>query len=772
MKSFWNFLKKNKIYGAVNLIGLTVSMAFVLLLAVYVQRQLSTDSFQKNADRVYVFANEYSVSSAYWLDKHLKDNFPEIEKSTAVALMGGAHPFHLDNELIYGSAMAADSSFFDIFSYELASGNRADWKLSWDRCMVSEKFANAHFGGRDPIGQQLVTEVGMTPLTVCGVFKDFGNSAFVSPDVLVRGEIMPKMNPSHDAAMNNAGSSICVLMSRPGVDLREKSDAILQWCEANYWVYRSDCDVVRLIPLRDLYFLESGASDWMGTVRFGDRSLVNLLLGMCLLLLAFAVLNYINMTTALMGFRAREMATRRLVGAERWSIFLKTILECLVVCAVSMALAVLLAEWLAPQASLVLSYPISIFGAVTPVNILLVLAFVLVLGFLAGLVPALLIQRTEPIEIVRGTLRRKTKTVYSKVIIVIQNAVSVVMLVCALTIGVQIRHMITFDLGYNTKDILYFENDCGEAGKLRPLLDRLNAESCVEAVGLGNGVPLEGTNNVTAPLPDGRWVAFQEIIGDAAYFDILGLREKQDNHAPDYWWLNEFAFKQLGIEESASEYVIYDSSHPIGGIYYDFKIGSLEVQQRAARILNLGEFPEEVTPWHIVVKTVGDKSAARKRVEAVVHEVFPGRTVDAHYLEERIAEGFSAERQVLIIVLVFTLLSLLVSALGLFAMSSYHMRQEVRGVAVKKVFGAAYSGVLRDLVLAFMKMVGIAFVIGVPIAWFLMDSWLKGYGHRIVFPWWSVVVAGLTVALIAFVSVLYQGIVTARTNPSEALKKE
>ena len=521
-----------------------------------------------------------------------------------------------------------------------------------------------------------------------------------------------------------------------------------------------------------MYFLESGAFEWTGTVRFGDRGLVNLLLGMCLLLLAFAVLNYVNMTTALMGFRAKEMATRRLVGADRWSIFLKTILESMVVCAVSMVLAVLLAEWLAPQASRVLSYPISVFGAVTPVNILLVLAFVLVLGFLAGLVPALLIQRAQPIEVVRGTLRRKTKTVYSKVIIVIQNAVAVVMLICALTIGTQIRHMITFDLGYNTKDILYFENDCGEAGKLRPLLDRLNAESCVEAVGLGNGVPLEGTNNVTAPLPDGRWVAFQEIIGDAAYFDILGLREKQDNHAPDYWWLNEFAFKQIGIEESASEYVVYDSSHPIGGIYYDFKIGSLETEQRAARILNLGEFPEDDSPWHIVVKTTGDKNAARKRVEAIVDEVFPGRTVDAHYLEERIAYGFRAESRVLTIVLIFTILSLLVSALGLFAMSSYHMRQEVRGVAVKKVFGAAYSGVLRDLVLGFMKMVGIASVIGIPVAWFLMDGWLKGYGHRIAFPWWAAVVAVLTVAVIAFVSVLHQGIVTARTNPSEALKKE
>ena len=772
MKSFWNFLKKNKIYGTVNLVGLTVSMAFVLLLAVYVQRQLSTDSFQKNADRIYVCANEMTISSAYWLDKHLKDSFPEIEKSTSVGIISTAWAFHLGNELVYGRTMAADSSFFDIFSYELAAGRRTDWKLSWDRCMVSEKFANAHFNGRDPIGQQLVTEeAGMTPLTICGVFKDFGNSVFVSPDVLVRGEIMPRWNPSHDEGMNNAGAGVCVLMSPPGVDLRDKHDEILQWCETNYWTYQSTFDEVRLIPLRDLYFLKDGF-EWTGTVQFGNRGLVNLLLGMCLLLLAFAVLNYVNMTTALMGFRAKEMATRRLVGAEGWSIFLKTIQESTVICAISMVLAILLAEGLAPQASRVLSYPISIFGAVTPVNILLVLVFVLVLGFLSGLVPALLIRRAQPIEIVRGTLRRKTKTFYSKVIIVIQNAVSVVMLVCTLTIGAQIRHMVTADLGYNTKDILYFENDCGEAGNLRPLLDRLRAESCVEAVGLGNGVPLENTNNVTAPLPDGRWVAFQEIVGDAAYFDILGLQVKQDNHSPEAWWLNEFAFKQIGIEESASEYVVYDSSHPIGGIYYDFKIGSLEAQQRAARILNLGEFPEEVAPWHIVVKTTGDKNAARKRVEAIVDEVFPGRTVDAHYLEERIAYGFRAESRVLTIVLIFTILSLLVSALGLFAMSSYHMRQEVRGVAVKKVFGAAYSGVLRDLVLGFMKMVGIASVIGIPVAWFLMDGWLKGYGHRIDFPWWAAVVAVLTVALIAFVSVLHQGIVTARTNPSEALKKE
>ena len=152
--------------------------------------------------------------------------------------------------------------------------------------------------------------------------------------------------------------------------------------------------------------------------------------------------------------------------------------------------------------------------------------------------------------------------------------------------------------------------------------------------------------------------------------------------------------------------------------------------------------------------------------------VFPDRLFEAQYIEEMIADGFADESRVLNIVLIFTLLSILVSAFGLFAMSSYYMQQEIRSVSVKKAFGADYSGVLKELVLSFMKMVGIAFVIGVPIAWFIMNRWLSGYGHRIDLHWWIFALAGLAVAVIAAISVLYQSIKTARTNPEEALKKE
>ena len=774
MKSFWNFLKKNKLYGAINLVGLTVSMAFVLLLAAYVQRQLSTDSFQKNADRIYVIANEESINMGYWLDKHLKNHFPEIEKGCCVANMASSDAFTIGGELVYGSTMSADSTFFEIFSYDLVEGDKADWRVSWDRCMVSEEFANAHFGDKDPIGQ-IIQHNGAEGalLTVCGVYKDFGNSILKAPDVLVRGELMPKINPAHNEYMSNAGGGVCFLMTYPGADLMAKRGKMLDWMEENFWVYKFKYDKVRIIPLKDMYFLENGNQDWSETIQFGNRNFVNLLLAMCLLLLAFAVLNYINMTTALTGFRAKEMATRRLVGADKRSIFLKVISESTLICGISMLLAILLAEALSPLASQILDYQVSIFKAITPVNVLLVLGFIVVLGVLSGIVPALLIQQAQPIEIVRGTLRLKTKTVYSKVIIAVQNVVTVVMLVSALTMGLQIRHMVTADLGYNTKDVLVVDNAYGSVSDVRPLLDRLRAEPCVEEVGMGNGTPLAGTNNETVEIAEDHWVSFQQIQGDDAYFKILGLKQKQDNHSTG-WWLNEYAFKQIGIDESAQEYtaIHHEGAIVIGGVYYDFKIRPLEATQSAALIMNWGEAPEDRYPWTLLVKTTGNKNDARKRVEAIVGEIFPDRLFEAQYIEEMIEDGFADESRVLKIVIIFTLLSILVSALGLFAMSSYYMQQEIRSVSVKKVFGADYSGVLKELVLSFMKMVGIAFVIGVPIAWFIMNRWLSGFSHRIDLHWWIFLIAGLAVAFIAAISVLYQSIKTARTNPAEALKKE
>lgn len=779
MSSFINFLKRNKLYSAVNLLGLSLSMAFVLLLAVYVTSQLNTDSFQKNADRIYVIAQKETLSSAYWLSRHMKANFPEIERSASYS-SNGMQEYKIDGNIVNARTSYADSSFFDMFSFPLVEGDFSEWKASISGVLISESFAKAQFGDRDPVGREIRfdgADSTVSNLTVSGVFKDIENSIIRPCDIFLRGEIMTITNQSNDERMSNAGSSTCFVMAYPNADLPARHDDILKWCRENFWRYMSDYgggdNDVRIIPLRDVYFLSDGNEDYNDSLRLGNKTTVMLLAGMCFLLLLFAILNYVNMTTALSGFRAKEMATRRLIGATKGGIFMKMIVESTIICAAAMVIAVLLGEAISPAASKVLNYDISIFKAISPVSVLVCVLFTVLVGVIAGIVPALIIQKAEPIEIVRGTLRLKTKTLYSKVIIVIQNVITVVMLVTAFTMFLQIRSMINAPVGYNTEDQITISNQFGLAGDLTPLINKLKAESCVEAVGLGDGHPMFMTNNWTMSTESGREASFQLVKGDSAYFNILGIRKKQDNHSPNSYWLNEYAYGILEIDETATEFTTKSNrTMQIGGIYYDFKIKPLLEEQHPALIYQYDEYPADRWPWTILVKTTPDHKEALARVKAVFSELYPDKLFDASYVEDDIKAVFASENRVLEIMVIFTILSLFVSALGLVAMSSYYMQQERRTVSLKKVYGADYNSVLWGLVAEFMKMIGVAFVIAVPVAWYLMHTWLNGYSYRIGLHWWIFAVAGLFTAVIAALAVLWQAVRAARTNPAIELKKE
>lgn len=779
MSSFINFLKRNKLYSAVNLLGLSLSMAFVLLLAVYVTSQLSTDSFQKNADRIYVIAQKETVTSAYWMSRHMKANFPEIEKSASYST-NGLQEYKIDGNIVNARTSYADSSFFDMFSFPLVEGDLREWKASIGGVLISESFAKAQFGDKDPVGREIRfdgADSTVSTLTVSGVFKDIENSIIRPCDIFLRGEIMTITNRANDERMSNAGSSICFVMAYPNADLPARHDDVLKWCRENFWTYSSDYggdeNDVRIIPLRDVYFLSEGYEDYNDSLVMGNKTTVMLLGGMCFLLLLFAILNYVNMTTALSGFRAKEMATRRLIGATKGGIFLKMIVESTIICAAAMVVAILLGEALSPAVSKALNYDISIFKAVSPASVLVCVLFTVLVGVIAGLVPALIIQKAEPIEIVRGTLRLKTKTLYSKVIIVIQNVITVVMLVTAFTMHLQIRSMINAPMGYNTEDQITISNEYGRAGELAPLINKLKAESCVEAVGLGDGYPMFDTNNWTMSTESGREASFQLVKGDSAYFNILGIRKKQDNHTPDCYWLNEYAYGVLEIDETATEFTTKSNrTMQIGGIYYDFKIKPLLEEQHPALIYQYDEYPAGKWPWTILVKTTPDHKEAFARVKAVFSELYPDKLFDASYVEDDIKAVFASENRVLEIMVIFTILSLFVSALGLVAMSSYYMQQERRTVSLKKVYGADYNSVLWGLVAEFMKMIGVAFVIAVPVAWYLMHTWLNGYSYRIGLHWWIFAVAGLFTAVIAALAVLWQAVRAARTNPAIELKKE
>lgn len=773
MKSFFNFLKRNKLYCAINIIGFSISIAFVMLLGIYVSRQLSTDSFQKNGDRIYAVGGGPHLSSAYYMPRYLKQKFPEIERSASYS-EGGSKEYSLNGQTIYATTAYADSSFFDMFSFRISEADKEAWKSGEDKILLSESFAKANFPGADPLGQVFL-RYGRE-LTVAGTYKDIENSVIKPTDIIVRGEQMEKENRSNNSSMNNAASSICFVMTYPGTDLRSRTDDILEYYKEIFWPYRNAgiWDSVEVVPLKDIYFHSSGLSDPTGSLLRGDLSIVEILLTMCLLLLLFSVLNYVNMTTALSGFRAKEMATRRLVGASKGEIFRTSMLESLVICGASTIVAALLAQTISPAMSRLLEYNISIFNSLSPETIGVCLIFTAIVSIISGLVPSLMTRRVKPIEIVRGTLKLKTKTLYSKVIIVVQCILSVVMLTVALTMQLQIKHLIDAPLGYDISDQLVIDNAFGNADALKPLVDKLQSDPSVNAVGLGDGHPLSFTNNQTMELENGDWISFQMIKGDKAYFEILGLREKLDNHLADAWSFNEEALREAGLDDDAKAIYVKDREPmAIGGIWYDFRIGNILNAQKPAMLKRFDDgYSGKDWPWTIVIKTVGSHKTAMERARAICSEMFPDKLFDVDWAEDILKEHFAKERQVSSIMLLFSILSIFISALGLVAMSSYYMQQERKTVSLKKVFGASYKKVLIQLVLSFIKLVGVAFVLAVPIGWILMNRWLQNYSYHISLYWWIFALAGLATAIIAGVSVLWQSIRTARTNPATELKKE
>lgn len=789
MKSFLNFIRKNGLYAFINLFGLTVSLAFVLLLAVFVSRQLTTDSFQENADRIYIYANENFIGSAYYLQKHLLDHFPEVEKATSY-LSGsgitGLGELHIagNDAAIQAQTSYADSSFFDIFSFRLLSGSVEAWKASDRSAVISRRFADTYFPDKDPVGQALTYSIvgdGDYTFTVAGVMEDIDHSVIKYCDVMCRADIMAELNGANDEEMSNTGQFDTFIMTWPNSDIQAKIPEIRDYLGKVWWSYSENMvDKVFFIPLRDLYFFDDSQS-FTGNINQGDGQLVKILLAACIILLLFAVLNYINLTVAQSGRRAKEMATRRLLGEGKAGVIWRMIAEATAFAAVSTVLAVLIAEALAPYASRLLGYEFSVLAEITLPIALLIVVGIAVIGFLSGIIPALTISRAKPIDIVRGSFSLQIRSWFGKALIVIQQVVAVAMIAVSLMMFFQIRAMIHAPLGYNTEDILDVSSEVFTSGaQIREFRDAMEALPFVEAVGFGEGTPLYGTNNSTRYYQGGL-LGFQLIRGDAEYFDILGLRLKSDNHLADKsaWYWNEYAFKEAGLPETATECTFGNEkvgyyTDPIAGVYYDFKIRPLLYDQSAALIYRYDVYPGNRTPWNILIKITGDHAEAFDRIAGVYSRLHPDGAFDASFIEDQIADTFSKYTQLQKIIIIFTVIAIFVSSLGLFAMSTYYIRARSRNIAVEKVFGADKGLILRQIASSYLLLSLIAFVVSVPVSWLLTDAWLSQFSYTAA-PWlqWVLILAsGVLSCAIAFLTILYQSIVAINTAPVIALRKE
>ena len=776
--SFLKFLNRNKVYTAINIFGLAVSLMFVVLIFLYAWQEFSTDSFHKDKDRIYVSFSEIDGVAApnealpvpYWL----KERYADIEEVSPVCpyLMQSFTVQWHDDAWVRARALGVESNFFTFFSFPLLSGNPETVLQDEYSAVVSQTFARKLFGSEDPIGQSLRIS-DSTTVVVSGVMKDIAHSTIPYADILYRIERVEEFNDfiAKDNA-SNAGACANFYKLYPGKDLNAHREDILEMFKERYWIYRLGyAQDVRFVPLKDAYF--EGFSTSVN-LQFGSKRFVWVLFAVGLIILVFAVFNYINLTVAQSGSRAKEMATRRLLGSSRGGIVFRLVVEAILLTAFSFLMGLLLAKAVAPVAESLLQTQLDFGILLQPASLLLSVGFVLVIGLLTGLLPAVLISAAKPVEVVRGSFRRRSKMVFGKCFITFQNTITVVMLAMSLVMMMQIRHLLHAPLGYNTNNVLNVTNFSDD--RMGVLVDKLSLLPCVKRVGTSQGTPFDGGNNMSGNYC-GQQLSVQWLRVDTSAFNMLGFRIVQENRSLqqtiEYWgesagiYLTEYARKAMNLEPDADDFTSDGEHLPINGTVADFRRGNILRREQPFVIL-LSE-NNLLYPWNILVEVQGDPVAAYNTVRETLLEETDIEP-DMEFLDKSVQASFESQIRLLRIVGIFTGMAVLISILGLVAISIYFIRQRAQEMAVRKVFGSDNSAVLLRLVRSFLSYVVIGFLLACPVVWYLSEKWLSDYAYRISFNPLYIVAAGLFCLLVSFVSVFFQSRKAAHANPIENLR--
>ena len=473
------------------------------------------------------------------------------------------------------------------------------------------------------------------------------------------------------------------------------------------------------------------------------------LMSVGLLILIFSVINYINLTVAQAGFRAKEMATRRLLGSLRGELFMRLMLESTLLTFISLIIGVLLALAVVPFVNDLLQTRVDMNVLGRPVWLLALVSLTVAVGVLSGLLPAIIISSSKPIEVVRGTFRAKTKMVFSKFFIVFQNVITITMIAASITMVCQIVHMINAPVGYKTKNLLAMRSV--DERQLSAFVGELKGLSCVDRVGKTQGLPLFGSNNWTATY-QGQNISFQQFVMDKECYDMLGLEILRDNHlTTEGWFLNEQAMREMNLSEDAASFMLDRQERPIAiaGIVRDFYcFGNVTTGMNPVMFRFLKDNED---PWMILIETQGDPFAAKEAI-GKVYEKVTGLEFEAYFMDERLQNSFDSQIRLAKIVIVFSIIAILISLLGLLAMSTYFIQQRLQEVSVRKVFGSSNRQILVKLVFTFLNYVLIAFVIAIPIIMYFMKDWLSDYSYRIGLSPLIFIAAGLFCLMISFVS--------------------
>ena len=791
-------LVKHRMFTFINIIGLTIGLIGFLLIGEYIQFERSYDTHFKDSDQIYRVSTMEIINGAV-LGKDamfprptaqaLMDDIPEVTEATSSYVLDQFFIRYKDGAIDEKRVISGDSSFLNIFTYEVLNGNAKTLLTEPNTIVLTESKAQFYFGNQNPVGQTLEVLGSYNRLfTVTGVIEDTPETTHYKFDIIVSDESLVNRR---DYSQWNWSNSYTFARLREGI-LPEQLDDKLAAFGKKY--YDEDMEsVFTLFPVTDIHLRSVFTFEPELT---GSERTVDFMFLISIFIIVIAWVNYVNLSTARAIDRSKEVGLRKVIGAVRSQLISQFLLEAFIINTLAAVFALITAELLIPYFNYLVGMSIIDHVWNYPPFLLKLGIFFVIGALVSGFYPALVLSSFKPIASLKGTYRNsKNGILLRKGLVIFQFAISIILIAGTFITHRQVDYMLNKDLGMKTDFVVGISMPRPAPGQGAELVSRvrtfraqLEQHASIDIVRGTSDLPGGGaadinstTNEVSIPglsdeirgsityiqfVEDGFMEAMEMPLLAGRYMELQNF--PSDTNAVV---INEALLRLLNVQLTpeiiGSQILLGDNKLIIEGVVQDFNRTSLKEAVEPTFYL-----PTRYSSGTVIKLNPDTYQAGLAHISNTWKEFFPDAPYTYMFLDDRFANLYEQDIRFRRIFGVFSFLAIIIATLGLFGLISFLSVQRTKEIGVRKVLGASIYGILGLFYKDFIRFIGIAAAIAIPLVYFFMNAWLESYAHRIEFPWIWVILAVVAVIISALLTVGIQTYKVAILNPAKTLKYE
>jgi len=782
-KTAWRSIWKNRATSLINIAGLSIGMTAAVLILLWVQNETSFDGY-KDKNSIYRITSRLPVMGWVWettpllLADAIKNEVPEIEKVTRL-YTNNLPIFNVKNNLFYEKDCAyVDNDWFSIFHYQFSAGNAEGFNEHPFSIILTVSEAKKYFGNSNPVGKSI--HIDSVDYAIRGIVADapvnssFQYKAFMPISALLSN----RQRRENDEQWNNA-NYITFIKTIPGTTPRLISNKISSVLKKKS--NDESAASVDMISLADMHFeTEIQNSAFV----HGNYNTVYIFSFLGFLLLLLACINYVNLTTAKASLRAKEVSIRKIAGASRSNLFFQFIAESILISVCSMLATLLLVQLCLPVFNQLTGKTFTL--PVTAGNLWKVMGLTLFTALaLNSIYPALLLSSFKPMQVFRGITVLKLKTgSFRKSLVVLQFSVSVILIMSTIIIYSQMQFIQKNNPGYNRSQVVSVFlptniNRAARASLVRTIKPELLSESSIEAVTTSNQ-PLVNIGSMCTDCADwsGHDSSYHpkiaQLSADADFQKTMQLQMKEgrwfrEDDGAHKFILNETAVRDFQLRQPVGQAFIFkgDTGQVIG-VVKDFTYKSMHEKMGPLVVFNNPEWRNQFS----IRISAGKTAAVLRSIESTWKKFMPGNPFEYSFLDDSFNSLYKQDLQTSFLMLVFAMIAVLISAMGLFSLAAFDAEQRTKEIGIRKILGASVAGITALLSKDFVKLILLSILIASPVAWFTMNKWLNNFAYKTSISWWMFALTGLLVVVIALATVSFQAIKAAVANPVKSLRTE